>query len=199
MAREISEQAVRRLERGRGAPRLVSYAGFVSRLIATVVDLLIIFTIWLIGGIGVRFFGQTSGISQLVNFLQGFFDWITPLQQFVVSTAFAVLMLLSLGFFYFTFLYSFGGASVGKYLMGLRVLRSDGRPISGLQAALRTLAYALSSLPLYLGFFNVLLDDRRRTFHDIVTRTVVVHSWHARPDENFLRQAIERVDRREQP
>jgi uncharacterized RDD family membrane protein YckC len=78
---------------------------------------------------------------------------------------------------YFTFFYSFGGATVGKALLGLRVVRRDGRPLRVPQAVWRTLAYGLSTLLLYVGFLYVLVDDRRRGLHDIVSGTVVVHSW----------------------
>jgi uncharacterized RDD family membrane protein YckC len=187
---------VRRVARRHDAPHFVLYAGFVSRAIAATADLLAIFTFWVVGRIATTFIGQTSGISQIAAFLQGFFSWITPLQQFLVSAAFELIILLTLGFCYFAFFYAFGGATPGKYLMGLQVVRTDGKPLSGTQAALRTLAYAASSLPVYMGFFNVLLDDRRRAYHDILTKTAVVHSWPARADETFLRHAIERVNRR---
>lgn len=193
---EILPHGVRRVPRRSDAPHFLSYAGFVSRLMAMVVDLLIIGSVWVLGGIALNFIVQTSGISQIITFLQGLFSWMTPLMVFVLSATFEVVALLALGLFYFTFLYAFGGASIGKYLMGLRVLRSDGQPLSGVQAALRTVAYAISALPIYLGFLNVLADDRRRAWHDILTRTTVVHSWQARPDERFLREAIKRVNRR---
>jgi uncharacterized RDD family membrane protein YckC len=179
-----------------GLPSFVSYAGFVSRLIAMVVDLLIITTVWITLGFALTFVGQTSGVGQIMGFLSALFDWVTPLQEFLLSTAFELLALLTLNLCYFTFFYTFGGATLGKYLMGLRVLSSDGRPLKPHQAALRTLAYAASMLPIYVGFLNVLIDDRRRAWHDILTRTIVVHSWYARPDETFLREAIRWLDQR---
>lgn len=196
MTADYSEGPVRRVKRRPGAPRFASYAGFVSRGMAMVVDLLILGTVWVAGGIAANFVARTSGLSQIVALLEGMFSWVTPLQQLVLSAGFSLFALLSLGLFYFTFFYTFGGATPGKYLLGLRVVRSDGHALSGAQAALRTVAYAASALPVYAGFLNVLLDDRRRAYHDLLTRTVVVHTWRARPDETFLRKAIERVDRR---
>lgn len=187
--------AVQKIPRRHNAPRFAIYAGFVSRLMAMVVDLLVIFGVWIGGGIAVTFISQTSGISQILSFLEGFFSWLTPLQSFLISATFEVVALLALGLFYFTFFYSFGGATLGKYLMGLRVVRQDGFPVSGTQAALRTVAYAASALPVYVGFLNVLTDDRRRAWHDILTGTSVVHTWRARPDERFLREVIDRVSR----
>jgi uncharacterized RDD family membrane protein YckC len=193
----MSQRSIRVVRRARhGLPSFVSYAGFVSRLLAMVVDLLIVAAVWVTLGFAVSFVGQTSGIGQIVALLRNFFGWVTPLQEFLLSAAFELLVLLSLTLFYFTFFYTFGGATLGKYLMGLRVLRSDGGHLRPHQAALRTLAYVASMLPVYLGFLNVLVDDRRRAWHDLLTGTVVVHSWYARPDETFLREAIQWLDQR---
>lgn len=195
----MSQRSIRLTRNARahhGLPTFVSYAGFVSRLIAMVVDLLIIATVWVTLGFALSFVGQTSGIGQIVAFLRGPFAWVTPLQEFLLSAAFELGALLSLNFFYFTFFYTFGGATLGKYLMGLRVISNDGSPLKPHQAALRTVAYVASMLPVYVGFLNVLADDRRRAWHDILTRTVVVHSWYARPDETFLREAIRWLDQR---
>jgi uncharacterized RDD family membrane protein YckC len=158
-------------------PRFVGYAGFITRLMAMVVDLLIIFVIWIFGGIALNFFVQTSGISELSKLLDELTVWIIPIRQTIFGILVELTSLLGLSQIYFTFFYSFGGASIGKHLMGLRVVRADGRPLKPARAALRTLAYALSTAVLYAGFFNVLLDDRRRAWHDLLTGTVVVHSW----------------------
>lgn len=177
----------------RRGPVFLAYAGFVSRLMAMVVDLLVLFSTWLILGIATTFFVETSGITAILSFLRSHFDWITPLVEFIISAGFQLIALLTLGFVYFTFFYSFGGATLGKYLIGLRVVRTDGKRVRAPQAALRVVAYALSALPLYIGFLSMLVDDRRRAWHDRLARTVVVHSWQARPDETFLRELIDRV------
>ncbi|MFQ3662419.1 MAG: RDD family protein [Chloroflexaceae bacterium] len=84
-----------------------------------------------------------------------------------------------------------GGATIGKYLPGLRVLRADGRPLRTGRAALRALAYALSSLPIYIGFLNILIDDRRRGWHDLVTGTVVVYYWRDYPERLAVQEPVE--------
>lgn len=189
----LQEPATGRVRLVRRGPVFLIYAGFVSRLMAMVVDLLVIFATWLILGVATKFFVETTGINAIMDFLKGFFNWVTPLIEFLISTGFQVFALLALSFIYFTFFYSFGGATLGKYLIGLRVVRRDGKPVSAPQAALRVVAYALSALPLYAGFLSMLADDRRRTWHDRLAKTAVVHSWQARPDESFLRELIDRV------
>lgn len=63
----------------------------------------------------------------------------------------------------------------GKLLLGCRVVdaRTGGRPHLW-QAIVRLLGYAVSALPLGLGFLWILWDRRRQGWHDKLARTVVV-------------------------
>lgn len=191
-ATPVATYVVRRPE----LPAVASYAGIVTRMLAMVIDLLVLGITWLILSIGFDFVVRTSALRQVFEALIGPIRWESPLQELLVTLGLPALLLLLLSFSYFAFLYGVGGASLGKYLMGLRIRNRNGRRISGRQAIIRTLAYALSALPIYLGFINILFDNRRRGWHDILAGTVVVHSWPARPDPTFLRKTIVRLDRR---
>lgn len=195
----MQEEPSRALPRGvtrvpQLAPRYATYAGFVSRALAMVIDLLIIGAVLLAGGIAADFFVRTSGIGQLLRLLAGELPWITPLRIFLVSTSFELIVAIVFGYCYFAFFYLFGGATIGKYLLGLRVVSADGGRLAPTQAAFRVFAYALSAFALYLGFLAVLVDDQRRGWHDRLSNSAVVHRWHARPDEQFLRRVIEKLD-----
>jgi uncharacterized RDD family membrane protein YckC len=50
----------------------------------------------------------------------------------------------------------------------------DGGPLSIGQAVIRLIGYWVSSAVLYLGFIWVLIDKRRRGWHDLIAGTVVV-------------------------
>lgn len=65
------------------------------------------------------------------------------------------------------------GWSLGRSLFGIAVIRRDGRPVDAWFLLLRDIAHLLDTLPLFLGWFWPLVDSRRRTFADIVTRTEV--------------------------
>jgi len=175
-------------------PIYARYAGFVSRAMAMLVDLLIIGAVLIAGGIATDFFLRTSGLPQFVRFLASQIGWVLPVSEFFVSAGFELVMTLSFSYFYFAFFYLFGGATLGKYLFGLRVVSANGRRLTTTQAALRVLGYAVSALALYFGFFAVLVDDKRRGWHDRIARTAVVHSWKARPDEEFLRRVLDKLD-----
>jgi uncharacterized RDD family membrane protein YckC len=73
----------------------------------------------------------------------------------------------------FTALY---GATPGKMLLGIRVAKSDGRPVDWLTALVReTLGKTLSSMFLYLGYLWAFFHPKRQTWHDLIANTLVVH------------------------
>lgn len=70
---------------------------------------------------------------------------------------------------------SAAGATVGKRALRLRVVPADGRRRVGWgRAAGRSLARLLSAAPLLLGYFACLWDRQHRTWHDHLSRTVVL-------------------------
>jgi uncharacterized RDD family membrane protein YckC len=76
---------------------------------------------------------------------------------------------------YFTFCWWSSGQTAGDLLIGIAVERSGGRRVSILQSALRA-AIGLALAPVWIvGLVWILLDRRRRAWHDIVFRTVVRH------------------------
>src|SRR5262249_20684585 len=75
----------------------------------------------------------------------------------------------------------------GKALMGLRVIRTDGKPMTLGRAVLRYAGYWISALPLFLGFAWILVDDERRGWHDRIAGTCVVYTLHQQAPAERLR------------
>lgn len=65
------------------------------------------------------------------------------------------------------------GSTLGKTLCGIKVLNVDGSPLGMPKSMARSMAYSLSSLPLYLGFAWILWDKRSQGLHDLICGTVV--------------------------
>jgi uncharacterized RDD family membrane protein YckC len=65
-------------------------------------------------------------------------------------------------------------ATVGKRLLGIRVLDASGASASFAQVSTRHFAKFLSTFLLGLGFFMAAFASRRQALHDIVSNTVVV-------------------------
>jgi uncharacterized RDD family membrane protein YckC len=75
---------------------------------------------------------------------------------------------------YFTFFHGTGGQSIGKMIFGLRVIRTDGQPLTLFRALGRALGYILSAMPLFLGFFWVGFSSSKRAWHDSLADTIVI-------------------------
>jgi uncharacterized RDD family membrane protein YckC len=66
-------------------------------------------------------------------------------------------------------------ATPGKRILGIYVVRTNGRRVDSAFGALRYLAYYVSALPLFLGFLMVLWTDERKALHDMICGTRVVY------------------------
>lgn len=65
-------------------------------------------------------------------------------------------------------------ATPGKRLLGMAVVRTDGRQLSVGRALLRNMARVLCVLTLGTGYLLILWTRRRQGLHDLVADTVVV-------------------------
>jgi uncharacterized RDD family membrane protein YckC len=69
------------------------------------------------------------------------------------------------------------GQSAGMRILGIYIVREDGRPFTIKDAAMRHLVgYPLSTLAFFLGFLWMLWDPRQQGWHDKIARTLVVMS-----------------------
>ena len=66
------------------------------------------------------------------------------------------------------------GATVGKMVLGLRVVDDHGNRISFLRATGRFFAKFISTVILFIGYLMVAFTDRKRGLHDIIAGTLVV-------------------------
>lgn len=116
------------------------------------------------------------------------------------SSAMGVLLLISflLSWFYYTLFETFwNGRTPGKSVMGLRVIKEKGYPITFLAAFGRNLLRTVDSLGLYLvGFVAVLLSPRFQRLGDYLAGTIVVHErLTGMPREPIILEKIEPLPR----
>lgn len=138
------------------------YAGVISQVLATGVDLAFatgLFTAftaavgWVLNGVlGLDIGG---GAAPGALFFAGLLTWMAT---------------------YWVATLSVGGRTPGMGLVGVRVLRVDGEPLSLGRVVTWTLALPLS-LPFGAGFAVMLLGAHRRTLHDRVAGAAVVYDW----------------------
>ena len=75
---------------------------------------------------------------------------------------------------YETFLSSGGRATLGKYLMGIRVKASDGSDLPLAKAFIRSVSYFVSAAPLNLGYLIALFTPNKRALHDYLGGSRVI-------------------------
>ncbi len=140
---------------------LGKYAGFITRLIAFVIDALILFV-------------TITTISLVANFLLDFLRAQDTTRRFVNAILIIVNTTIFIG--YPVTFWALAGQTPGKALMGVRIVRTDGERLQIGRAFIRLLGYWVSSI-LFLGYLWVLVDGRRQAFHDKLADTFVVYSW----------------------
>ena len=146
---------------------LGQYAGFVTRLIAWLVDYLIVAAVIGVLAILARFFLQFDGINDLLGTSQ-----VARVIMLGIAYAVAISFLL----LYYLGFWMLAGQTPGKWLMGVRIVRTDGERLLFRSALVRLLGYLLSFF-LFLGYLWVLYDNRRQAWHDKLAGTIVVYSW----------------------
>lgn len=75
------------------------------------------------------------------------------------------------------------GRTIGKWLVGVRVVERDGTPLRTRAALIRVLALPLALLSLGIGLVGIVIGKERRALQDVLAGTVVVYDWGDRPAE----------------
>ena len=75
------------------------------------------------------------------------------------------------------------GKTIGKALLGLRVLSREGGVLSASRAALRALSLPLSYALVGIGFLGIIIGRERRALHDVIAGSAVVYDWGPRTAE----------------
>ena len=136
-------------------PDHVAYGGFWIRVVAYIIDGILL---TIVCGVADRLLG--------IDILATDWDHYDPLANAIS---------LVIGWLYFALLESSErGATVGKMVMGLRVVTSDGQRLSFMNATGRYFAKILSAIILCIGFIMVAFTDKKRGLHDMIAGTLVI-------------------------
>ena len=146
---------------------LGQYAGVVTRLIAWIIDRLILVSTISISAVAISYLAQAFNINELL----GFSDALEIIVRIAVLVmAIALPIVYNIGF------WMLAGQTIGKRMMGLRVVRTNGQRVTFWAAVRRQIGYAISAI-LFLGYLWILFDNRRQGFHDKLAGTYVVYAW----------------------
>lgn len=95
----------------------------------------------------------------------------------------ATTLLVCWGGFYLMLTTAISGRTVGKGLVGLKVVRRDGGFLHGRQAIVRVLLLPVSVWSLGLGLIPIVVRRDHRALHDLLAGTAVVYDWGDRAAE----------------
>lgn len=145
------------------------YAGAFTRLAAFVIDWLIIVAVYGLLVASARWLFATFFDVQLEISAETGLAWLLGLAGWAVVYTVVGLTI--------------SGRTIGKTLLGLKVVTRGGMPLGIGRASGRTLVMPLSFALLGLGLVGIVLGRERRALHDVIAGTAVVYDWGDRPAE----------------
>jgi uncharacterized RDD family membrane protein YckC len=114
------------------------------------------------------------------RFVAAFVDGIVLSVAYFILIAFveenaASFLNLLVGIAYYTYLEGTSGQTLGKKALGIRVVDLGGGGSIGFgRAFLRYIGRIVSAIPLFLGYFWMIWDKEKQTWHDKFANSVVV-------------------------
>ncbi len=154
------------------------YAGFFSRLAAFLLDSILVWLglcvvklpVW-----GIQLMVGDSVLFQPVLFTYTLFDIL----YYLLTVAYFVLMTY------------FCGATVGKHLMRIKVVGSQGEKPGFMDVLIReTVGRYLSALIIYVGYIMAGFDSRKQGLHDKIADTCVVYKSTACEKREPVQQVV---------
>jgi len=145
------------------APAVGPYGGFWIRVVATIVDAIIVRVV--VAPIGLMFggVGMLGGLHHLPN----------AAFAIVGGGLTAVLVLAGQWLYEASLESSSYQATLGKMIFGMKVTDLNGNRISFARATGRHFAKILSAMALLIGFIMVGFTDRKQGLHDLIAGTLV--------------------------
>jgi uncharacterized RDD family membrane protein YckC len=146
---------------------LGQYAGFVTRLIGWIIDQLILAAVISIAVASVSFLLRAFPINAWL----GGDEFVTRITIFVgIALVLAIPVIYNIGF------WLLAGQTLGKWVMGVRIVRTDGERVRLGNCVRRQIGYVFSAF-LFVGYLLILVDNRRQGLHDKLAGTFVVYTW----------------------
>ena len=150
-----------------GSAPVGEVANFWSRLMAFVIDLVLLFffmvmLLTLTGLNVVRLSGHFVDMAHIFRVVGNWFFWV------MLGSSVA-------GMGYFCLMHAWCGRTIGKKIMGIRLVACDDDGLNVGICFLRWVGYFASALPLFFGFLWAMLDVEGRTWHDRLVGTRVLY------------------------
>jgi len=156
-----NEESQGEMDIDNNGPEPISFnlAGLSSRALAFFIDLILISVVALLAyGAGTSFLDDSN------------------IELFDLKRVFIpiYLLLFFLGSSYFVVLHGYGGKTIGKMLLGIRLITQEGNSVGFWEAFVRWVGYYISTAFLFIGFIWSIFDSRSQSWHDKIAGTFVV-------------------------
>jgi uncharacterized RDD family membrane protein YckC len=154
----------------------LAYASFGSRLVAWLIDAIVIWCaqaiiatpILTFLGFGIASQVQDGGFESDEDAI----GWVITMISTMMATAMVMWVVALL---YFAFMESSSKqASLGKMAMGIKVTDLEGNRVSFGKAFLRNIGKIVSQVILYIGYFMAAFTEKKQALHDMMASTLVV-------------------------
>lgn len=141
----------------------VHYVGGWARLVSAVIDGVIV---WVLN----------SAFSYLFSFsTYSLYYTLGPLYMLRYFLGFGILGIP--GVLYLGLMIGHNGQTIGKLILGQRVVRTDFSPLGYGRAFLRyTIGYFLSGIVFGIGYLAIFFNKQKRGWHDRIAGSVVIHT-----------------------
>jgi uncharacterized RDD family membrane protein YckC len=157
---------LQRLREGGAKPvGAMRYAGFWVRFAARLIDGILLNVAFLIVRIPL-------GLGSLGNLNRN----PAAAAAIIGASVFVALLSVVAAACYEIFFVSTRGATPGKMIFGLKIVRSDGSPLPISASTGRYFAQWLSGITLMIGYIIAGFDDQKRALHDRICDTRVIHT-----------------------
>jgi len=122
----------------------MNYAGFWRRLVAVIIDGVIL--------------GAITGVLMAIFGAQQAASWLGSI----------------IGIIYVIGFWTWRGQTPGKMVMGIKIIKTDGSPIGIGRAILRYVGYLVSAIIICIGYLMIAWDSKKQGLHDKIAGTYVV-------------------------
>jgi uncharacterized RDD family membrane protein YckC len=141
-------------------------AGFITRLIAYMMDVAILAGVIAVGG-------------WLAVLADDVLESMGLNTRVALAAIFVVLIPFIIGS-YFVFFWALTGRTIGKWFMGLKIIGRDNKQLSIKQSLWRFIGYGVSAIVFWMGYLWVIVDDERQAWHDHMASTWVIYDYERR-------------------
>ncbi|MFO1443828.1 RDD family protein [Bacillus sp. Bva_UNVM-123] len=128
----------------------------------------------------------------------------TDIESFTLAIIIIAIFIINWGYF-FAYEYFSGGRTIGKKMIGIRVIQDNGHSITLLSSFIRNLLRIIDSLPVnyFVGILMVFFHSKHKRLGDLVAGTIVVHERKAKKnnkkklndfDKELMKRGISKDD-----